>query len=279
LTDREVRAVKPGVTLDDGGGLELVASSQVDEKGKPVGARSVYRYWTNRIERRMGLGLLSEVSLAQARGKRNEQAAIRGRGIDPIQVRRDEKRLAVEKAKAERAQAEVPRLSSASSSTSSTNTTGRWNEEHLVPLSNAAMRILRMMKEEGAGSKYVFPSPRAHDEPMSDMALLMVLRRVDTGTRDDEGTPIHYDGPTTMHGLARATFSTWAYEETDFKEDVVEVALAHSEANRVRAAYDRRERDSFADQRRQLMEAWATYVMSAWSRPTRKARKVSVRRS
>jgi len=100
---------------------------------------------------------------------------------------------------------------------------------------------------QGLDPVYVFPSPMAErtGKPMSNMALLTTLNRL--GYRDR----------TTVHGLARATFSTWANETGAARPDVIEACLAHEESNRVRAAYNRAK---FNDERRALLEAWAEYL-------------------
>jgi hypothetical protein len=91
----------------------------------------------------------------------------------------------------------------------------------------------------------VFPSPLKPEGPLSNMSLLATLGRL--GVRDR----------TTAHGLARVTFSTWANEATSFKPDVIEACLAHREADRVRAAYNRA---GFEGDRRALLAAWARYI-------------------
>ena len=48
--------------------------------------------------------------------------------------------------------------------------------EHRVPLSPAAVALLRSV--EGMSPELVFPSPRSTIEPLSDMTLLAVLRRL-----------------------------------------------------------------------------------------------------
>jgi len=62
---------------------------------------------------------------------------------------------------------------------------------------------------------------------------------------------------TTVHGLCRATFSTWAYETAAARGEVIEACLAHREEDRVKAAYNRA---SFIDERRMLLAAWAQYL-------------------
>jgi hypothetical protein len=60
----------------------------------------------------------------------------------------------------------------------------------------------------------------------------------------------------TVHGF-RATFSTWANELGIARPDVIEAALAHQEADRVRKAYNRAE---FLGDRCALMNAWGDYL-------------------
>lgn len=122
-------------------------------------------------------------------------------------------------------------------------------EAHAVYLSPQAIEILQA--QAGQDSRLVFPSPMTLErdagdrKPLSNMALLAVLDRL--GMRDQ----------TTVHGLCRATFSTWANETAAGRPDVIEACLAHEEGNRVRAAYNRAE---FAAERRALLAAWARYL-------------------
>jgi integrase len=74
------------------------------------------------------------------------------------------------------------------------------------------------------------------------LALLNVLKRL--------GRP-----DITVHGF-RATFRTWAAEQTNFPREVAEAALAHVLADETEAAY---QRGDLFEKRRKLMEAWAGY--------------------
>ena len=111
-------------------------------------------------------------------------------------------------------------------------------------LSEQAVELLRALPRV-EDSPYLFPSPMKPAQPLSNMAMLATLGRL--GVRDR----------TTAHGLARVTFSTWANEATTFKPDVIEACLAHREADRVRAAYNRAK---FEDDRKALLAAWARFV-------------------
>ena len=116
-------------------------------------------------------------------------------------------------------------------------------EAHLVHLSPRAVEVLE--GQRGMDKTLVFPSPLLNGKPMSNMAMLTVLGRL--GVRDR----------TTVHGLCRATFSTWANETGAGRPDVIEACLAHEEKNRVRAAYNRA---LFNDERRILLEAWSEFL-------------------
>ncbi|AOG00513.1 phage integrase domain protein [Blastomonas sp. RAC04] len=61
----------------------------------------------------------------------------------------------------------------------------------------------------------------------------------------------------TVHGL-RSTFRDWVAEKTVFPSELAEVALAHVNSDKTEAAYLRSDR---REQRRELMEEWATFVV------------------
>ena len=114
--------------------------------------------------------------------------------------------------------------------------------EHRVPLSEAAVDVLRRM-EALRMSDVVFPgqSPR---KPLSNMAMVSVLKRMKV-----EGV--------TVHGF-RSAFRDWAGEETSFPREIAEASLAHVVGDDVERAY---RRGDALERRRELMEAWAKYLM------------------
>ena len=116
-------------------------------------------------------------------------------------------------------------------------------EPHTVYLSPRAVEILNAHR--GLSERYVFPSTMLEDGPQSNMAMLAVLNRI--GMRDR----------TTVHGVCRATFSTWANETGAARPDVIEACLAHREADKVKAAYNRAD---FSEERRSLLLAWANFL-------------------
>jgi integrase len=114
-------------------------------------------------------------------------------------------------------------------------------KEHRVPLSEETLSILEEMKELRQ-SDFIFPGGRA-GRPLSDMAFLMLLRRM---KRDD----------LTAHGF-RSTFSDWCAEKTNTPSEVREMALAHAVGNKVEEAY---RRGDLFEKRRQLAETWAKFA-------------------
>lgn len=116
-------------------------------------------------------------------------------------------------------------------------------EAHVVYLVPRAVDIVRSMRE--CEQPWVFPSPELDGSPLSNMAMLTLLRRMDKAKA------------TTVHGLCRATFSTWAYETAAARPDAIEATLAHREADKVKAAYNRAQ---FATERAALLRAWAAFL-------------------
>ena len=84
---------------------------------------------------------------------------------------------------------------------------------------------------------------------MSNMAMLIQLQRMGLWGKKVTTQRV------TVHGF-RATFSTWANELAIARPDVIEIALAHSETDRVRRAYNR---SQFLADRRTLLIAWGNY--------------------
>ncbi|MDF7791370.1 integrase domain-containing protein [Pantoea ananatis] len=115
--------------------------------------------------------------------------------------------------------------------------------EHLVPLSNQALEILEVMKPISLNREYVFPSRNDPKQPMNSQTANAALKR------------IGYGGKLVAHGL-RSIAST-ALNEAGFNPDVIEAALAHSDRNEVRKAYNR---STYLPQRVDLMAWWGLEV-------------------
>ena len=120
----------------------------------------------------------------------------------------------------------------------------KMGEAHIVPLSRQAIEILSGLRATSHNTKFLFPSLRSRERPMSENTLNAALRRL--GYTSDEMT---------AHGF-RALASTLLNEQ-GFPPDVIELQLAHAERNKVRAAYNRATR---LPERRKMMQAWADYL-------------------
>ena len=116
--------------------------------------------------------------------------------------------------------------------------------EHRVPLSNRALAILDEAEKARRG-KFIFPGQRG-DQPLSDMALAMLLRRMNVTAA-------------TVHGF-RSSFRDWVGEATRFEREIAEAALAHTVGDKVERAY---RRGDALERRRELMEAWASFCDGA----------------
>ena len=120
----------------------------------------------------------------------------------------------------------------------------KMGETHIVPLAKQAVAILRELQPLTGRGKYLFPSLRAADRPMSDNTINAALRRLGYATDEMTG-----------HGF-RAMASTLLNEQ-GWHPDLIELQLAHAERNKVRAAYNRAQR---LTERRKMMQAWADYL-------------------
>lgn len=115
--------------------------------------------------------------------------------------------------------------------------------EHIVPLSPQALDILEVMKPISVHREHVFPSRNDPKQAMNSQTANAALKR------------IGYGGKLVAHGL-RSIAST-ALNEANFNPDVIEAALAHSDKNEVRRAYNR---STYLLQRCKLMHWWGKYV-------------------
>jgi integrase len=129
-------------------------------------------------------------------------------------------------------------------------------KEHRVPLSPAALHLLKSIRPDDAEDDHViFPS--ANYKALSDMTLLAILRRLNL-----DATP---------HGF-RSTFRDWAGEYTNYPRELAEVALAHVKGDASEAAYWR---GDVLERRRRLMTDWAEFI----SKPLEKGSVIPLQRS
>jgi integrase len=121
----------------------------------------------------------------------------------------------------------------------------KMKEPHLVPLSKQAIEILTEIKELTGASRYIFPSARSFDRPMSDNALVAALRRMG-----------FEKGETTAHGF-RATARTLLDEVLQVRPELIEHQLAHAVKDPLGRAYNR---TSHLIERKKMMQKWADYL-------------------
>jgi len=115
---------------------------------------------------------------------------------------------------------------------------------HIVPLSRQAIGILQELKPLTGEGKYVFPSVRSSDRPMSENTLNAALRRL--GYTKDEMV---------AHGFR--TMASTRLHEMGWPSHVIEAQLAHIDRNSVRAVYNKAE---YLQERKNMMQAWADYL-------------------
>ena len=139
--------------------------------------------------------------------------------------------------------------------------------EHVIPLCSEAVEILEVMKTRKLkANDSVFPGDRGG--LLSDVAVNDVLHDLPTVKRlDEEATAkVRLNARTkdereatahgaTVHGF-RSTARSWGAAKTSFAPFVLELALAHSNKDKVEAAY---QRDTVLETRRELMAAWEHY--------------------
>lgn len=114
--------------------------------------------------------------------------------------------------------------------------------EHRIPLCDRARAIVDLMHAAKTG-EYVFPGPKG-ESGLSNAALLALMK----GMNEFSGY--------VPHGF-RSTFRDWAAETTNFSNETLELALAHTIKNQAEAAYRRGDQ---LPKRVKLMQLWQQYV-------------------
>lgn len=122
-------------------------------------------------------------------------------------------------------------------------------KEHRIPLNTRAMEILEHLKTIRVNS-YLFPSTLHKEGCLSNMALLSMMRKMD---KYSDYVP---------HGF-RSTFRDWAAETTDYSNETVELALAHTIKNKAEAAYRRQDQ---LEKRTSLMIDWELFILNLFTK-------------
>jgi integrase len=117
---------------------------------------------------------------------------------------------------------------------------------HLVPLSRQAIAVFKEIHPLTGQGRYVFPSQRTADRPLSDNTINAALRRMGFNTQEEM----------TAHGF-RAMARTILDEVLGFRPDFIEHQLAHAVRDPNGRAYNR---TSHLAERRKMMQQWADYL-------------------
>ncbi|MFN3889619.1 MAG: tyrosine-type recombinase/integrase [Beijerinckiaceae bacterium] len=111
--------------------------------------------------------------------------------------------------------------------------------EHRIPLVDEALRVIAAAKSM-PNQELLFPSPT--ERPMSDATLARHMERAGLTYRP--------------HGF-RATFRTWAEEQTDAEYEVKETILGHKVGSQVERAY---QRSDLLQKRCSLLRRWENFL-------------------
>ena len=119
--------------------------------------------------------------------------------------------------------------------------------QHIVPLSNQAVAIIRELQPLTGQREFVFPGARSPKRPMSNNAILSAMRRMEIGKEEMSG-----------HGF-RAMARTILDEVLGIRPDIIEHQLAHQVRDPLGRAYNR---TAHLPERRKMMQEWADYLDS-----------------
>jgi len=116
---------------------------------------------------------------------------------------------------------------------------------HIVPLSKQALEILQELHPLTGSGRFIFPSARGNERPMSDNAILAAMRRLGIDKNEMSG-----------HGF-RAMARTILDEVLGVRPDYIEHQLAHAVRDPNGRAYNR---TAHLPERRKMMQQWADYL-------------------
>jgi integrase len=119
----------------------------------------------------------------------------------------------------------------------------KMNITHTVPLATQTIDVLESLRTLTGSGELLFPGDRDPAKPMSNMTILMGLKRMG------------YQGIMTGHGW-RGLASTILHER-GYNHDHIEVQLAHAPRNAVSAAYNHA---LYLEPRAKMMQDWADYL-------------------
>ncbi|CAG9200093.1 Integrase [Burkholderia gladioli] len=119
----------------------------------------------------------------------------------------------------------------------------KMRQPHIVPLSRQALAVIQAIGDTTTNKRWLLPSPRNPEQPISENTILYALYRMG------------FHGRMTGHGF-RGLAST-VLNERGFNPDWIERQLAHTEQNSIRAAYNHAQH---LPERHRMMQWWADYL-------------------
>lgn len=118
-------------------------------------------------------------------------------------------------------------------------------QDHIIPLSTQAIKLLKEIHPLTGRGNYVFPSARSAARPLSDGAIRVALQNMG------------YDKDTmSAHGF-RAMARTILDEILGYRVDWIEHQLAHAVRDTNGRAYNR---TAHLEGRKEMMQGWASYL-------------------
>ena len=120
----------------------------------------------------------------------------------------------------------------------------KMGKEHIVPLADQTIAILKEQKEIAGKWPHLFPSPNKPKQSISNNTILVALKRMG------------YQSRMTGHGFRALAMST-IKQELGYRHEVVDRQLAHVPKSKIDRAYDRAR---FLDERKVMMQEWADYI-------------------
>lgn len=115
---------------------------------------------------------------------------------------------------------------------------------HIVPLARQAIEALRELKTVTGDGRCLFPNTRRPHDVMSGTTVNRALSIMGFAVGEVSGHDFRATASTRLH-------------EMGYRSEIIELQLAHTERNRVKAAYNHAD---YLLERRQMMQAWADWL-------------------
>ena len=120
----------------------------------------------------------------------------------------------------------------------------KMSKTHIVPMSNQVFNILQGVSKYDVDSEFVFPTSRDRSKSITTSSLRLALRSL--GVEKEKFT---------THGFRH--MASTRLNELGYRGDLIEIQLAHSQSNKVRAAYNHAEH---LQERKEMMQDWSNYL-------------------